>query len=131
MFSCDRIYGRRQFGSCVVFSRFQSFHFFICFNYVTKRRRTSLASLTHIARKSLENQRSNVDYDENLKQVRRLAAELLSLFPSCSSKMSKMISTTLSDGIRAVRVQLYAFCNVCMIGEKRIVERDVAVSMYV
>ena len=86
----------------------------------------------NIAGKSLENQRSNENsiMTKTLKQVRRLAAELLSRFPSCSSKMSKMISTTLSDGIRAVRVQLYAFCNVCMIGEKRIVERDVAVSMY-
>ena len=32
---------------------------FSCFNYVTKIRRTSLASLTHTARKYFGNQRSN------------------------------------------------------------------------
>ena len=70
--------------------------------------------------------------DVEFDPVRRLAAELLGRFPSCSSKMSTLISRDLSDGIRAVRVQLYAFCNACIIGEKRMmVKRDVVVSMYV
>ena len=46
----------------VVFEHENFNHFtFSCFNYVAEIRRTSLASLTHTARKSLENERSNAD----------------------------------------------------------------------
>ena len=68
--------------------------------------------------------------DVEFDSVRRLAAELLGRFPTCSVKLRKMIRTDLSEGIRTVRVQLYAFCNACMIREKKI-QRDVVVLMYV